>query len=364
MERKISNFLNFLNKGNTPDPYPGKTIEPQLGFKISYSEKLGVLNVKVIGAKQLPTDYGVTKARGYVVKVTVFPIKEKFETKPVTGNWPTINEEFAFSLNVPDKKPSGDWLKGKFVSFTIYATLEESCEEEKPNKSTRSGVFLKRFFSFDENSEFLRRNVHRSFGRRSFRTSMKDRRTIGAVTYNLERKNFSQHLKDNVISTPDVWRSVKEIASGIQTQPREGKKGSIELTLQYAVSEDGRNDVVEVTVTKFRCSLQTMQEHERVGGQLYIKINAYESDDIIQKTKSDRFNPTISLKMEANSATLRATVNNYMLNKVKIVIRLLSRNILGKKTLLGKIEINRDEAFWKEIVATPGVPVTKMVNFE
>ena len=48
---------------------------------------------------------------------------------------------------------------------------------------------------------------------------------------------------------------------------KEGKKGTIELTLQYAVSEDGTNDVVEISVTKFRCSVQTMQEHERVGGK-------------------------------------------------------------------------------------------------
>lgn len=41
----------------------------------------------------------------------------------------------------------------------------------------------------------------------------------------------------------------------------------MELTLQYAVSEDGTNDVVEVSVTKFRCSVQTMQEHEKIGGE-------------------------------------------------------------------------------------------------
>lgn len=98
--------------------------------------------------------------------MTVFPSKEKFETKSVKDNWPTINEEFSFSLGVSEKR-TGDILKGKFVSFTIYATLEET-EEEKPAKSSRGVV--KRFFSFDENSDFLRKNVHRSFSsRRSFR---------------------------------------------------------------------------------------------------------------------------------------------------------------------------------------------------
>ncbi|CAG9768618.1 unnamed protein product [Ceutorhynchus assimilis] len=361
MEQKINNFLTFLNVNkNSESAVTSGGSDPQIGFKISFNQNLAILNVKVIGAKQLPADYGSSKPKGYVVKVTVFPTKEKFETKPAKDNWPTINEEFPFTLNIPDKKTI-DFLKGIFVSFTIYATLDET-EEEKPTKAEKGPI--RRFFSFDENSDFLRNNVRRSFTRRSFRNSMKNRRTIGAVTYNLERKNFTQFSKDNVISTPDVWRSVKEITSGIQTQPREGKKGCIELTLQYSVSEDGRNDVVEVTVTKFRCSLQTMQEHERVGGQLYIKINAFESNDIIQKKKSDKFDPTISLKLEANTATLRATVNNYMLNQVKIVIRLMAKNLLGKKTLLGVIEINKNLPFWKEIVANPGTPVTKMVNFE
>lgn len=331
--------------------------EPQIGFKVTFVEKLKRIVVKVIGARYLPTDYGTCKAKGYVIKVTIFPSKEKFETKIVKDSWPTINEEFTFNLNVSPK--TYDILKGTFVSFTIYAILEETVEE-KPQKNTN---YLKKFLS-DKTEDFIRKNNNRTLRRSSFRNSMKDRRTIGAVTYNLEYKNFTQNLRDDAIGTPDVWRSVKEITSGIQTQPREGKNGCVELTLQYAVSEDGTNDVVEISVTKFRCTLHTMQEHERTKGQLYIKISAFESDEVIQKKKSDKFDPTISLKLEANTATLRANVNNFMLDQVKILIRLLSKNLLGKKTLLGKIEIDKDNPFWKEIVANPSVPITKMVNFE
>lgn len=80
--------------------------------------------------------------------------------------------------------------------------------------------------------------------------------------------------------------------------------------------------------------------------------------------KSDKFEPTISLKLEAPASTLRATVNKYNLGQVKILIRLMSRTIVGKKTMLGKIEIDRHSSFWKEIVASPSVNITKMVNFE
>ncbi|XP_076271439.1 uncharacterized protein LOC143203190 isoform X2 [Rhynchophorus ferrugineus] len=336
--------------------YEVKTCCTRLYPKTNYNRRTTKeVVVRVIGARQLPNDYGCTKAKGYVVKVTFFPSKEKFETKIARDTWPTINEDFTAHLNYSDKF-IGDMLKGAFISFTIYAILDDPEEKKSPKSKNK----LTRLLSLEENANFIRKHVHRST---SFRNSMTDRRTIGAVTYNLERKNFNQNIRDYGVSTPDVWRSIKSITSGIQTQPRESQKGSVEVTLQYSVSEDGTNDVIEVSVTKFRCSVQTMQEHERIGGQLYIKISAFESNDVIQKKKSDRFDPTISLRLQANTATLRATVNKYMLDQVKIVIRLLAKNFVGKKFVLGTIEIDKDDPFWKRSVAAPGVPETKMVHF-
>ncbi|KAJ8940983.1 hypothetical protein NQ318_011716 [Aromia moschata] len=196
-------------------------------------------------------------------QVTVFPQKEKFETKTVKESWPTINEEFTFNMLFVSKG-GGDYFKGQFVSFTIYAVLGE--DEDKPTDKPK-GMF-KRFLSFTDSEDFIRRESMKretSIRRSSYRPSLTNRRTVGAVTYTLDSKFFTQKLRNDFISTPDIWRSVKEMTSGIQTQPREGKKGAVELTLQYAVSEDGTNDVVEVSVTRFRCSLQTMQEHERTG---------------------------------------------------------------------------------------------------
>ncbi|CAH2000046.1 unnamed protein product [Acanthoscelides obtectus] len=200
--------------------------------------------------------------------------------------------------------------------------------------------------------------------RRCSQNAVNNRRIIGTVTYNLDKKSFTQRLRSNIVSTPDIWRNVSEITSGFQTQPRDGVKGCVELTLQYGISEDGTNDVVEVSITKFRCSLQTMRQHEKVGGQLYLKITAFEDEDLVQKMKSDKFDPTISLRLEASSSTLRATVNKYNMQHMKIMVRLMSRNLVGKKTLLGKIEIDHKSAFWKEVVSSPSTPITKMVNFE
>lgn len=36
--------------------------------------------------------------------------------------------------------------------------------------------------------------------------------------------------------------------------------------MTYSESEDGFNDTIEVSLQKMRCSMQTMQEHEKLGG--------------------------------------------------------------------------------------------------
>ncbi|KAJ8930492.1 hypothetical protein NQ314_016719, partial [Rhamnusium bicolor] len=151
-------------------------------------------------------------------QVTAFPQKEKFETRTVKESWPTINEEFTFNLIFSTKRYD-DYFKGKFVSFTIYAILGD--EEEKPKEKPKG--MLKRFLSFNdsEDFDFIRKGSVRkpSIRRSSYKHNLSNRRTIGAVTYNLDSKIFTQTLTNNFISTPDIWRNVKEITSGIQTQP-------------------------------------------------------------------------------------------------------------------------------------------------
>nr|CAH7721654.1 unnamed protein product [Callosobruchus chinensis] len=364
MEHTVSTFRNYFRKKDSSECV--KSPVPQIGFRISYCESSQELSIKVIGARQLPTDYAGIKPSGYLVKVTFYPLKEKFETKTAKDSWPTINEEFKFNLILPSRPPD-DFLKGMFASFTVYAIMGKEEEEESGQGTKR--LALKRYLSFNDTMDEIMTRTRSSFRksnsrRRCSQNAVNNRRIIGTVTYNLDKKAFTQRLRSNILSTPDIWRNISEITSGFQTQPRDGVKGCVELTLQYGISEDGTNDVVEVTITKFRCSLQTMRQHEKVGGQLYLKITAFEDEDLVQKMKSDKFDPTISLRLEATSSTLRATVNKYNMHQMKIVVRLMSRNLVGKKMLLGKIEINHKSSFWKEILSSPSTPITKMVNFD
>lgn len=133
--------------------------------------------------------------------------------------------------------------------------------------------------------------------------------------------------------------------------------------MTYSNSEDGNNEMVEASLSKLRCSMQTMQEHEKYGGSLYIKMTAYEYDVLIASWKSTRFEPTISMKIEAKTATLQATFRSYNVDNIRVVIRLICKNMLAKKILLGKIEIDGKSDLWKQIVENPSTPVTQMINF-
>lgn len=96
---------------------------------------------------------------------------------------------------------------------------------------------------------------------------------------------------------------------------------------------------------------------------MYIKISVSECDEVVHKMKSDKFDPTLSLKIEENT-TLRATINNYNLKNITILIRLMCKNLLGKKHLVGRIEMNSQSDIWEKIIKSPCVPITRIMNFE
>lgn len=325
--------LSILGSSENDDKISSAT-PPQLGFRVIFHEKRKQLIVKVIGAKCLPTTFNfanILKSSGFLIKVTLFPGREKYETKIYDSAWPTINEEFTFN-----QMDVNALYRNKFISLTVYAVIDKSNSNEKTsNGILRQRSFIKKLFSFDDVE--IREKPIQDNESRNNRLSISNARTVGTVTYNLERKNFTQEIIGGGIATPDIWRDVKEITSGVLTQSREGTKGNIELSFLYGISEDRQNDVLEVCIKKFRCNLETMRNHERLGGQLYIKITASDSDgDVIEKLKSDKFNPTISLRIEASTATLRVPVHHYNLQKMRILIRLLCKPLIGKKELLSR----------------------------
>lgn len=403
MSINFKRWKSLVNKINTGNNSGGTSTQPEVGFKILYCEEKKQLVVKVIGARHLPTLYGTTRPQGYLIKIRVSPGREKYETQIVKEADPIFNQEFNFDLQ-DNLKRIDDVFSGRFVMFTVYALLENEEEKGKLKRKESFSKQLKNFIGGNDQEDFIREkrssyknsdrnsDIDRNSGRNSSsrssdrnsdsenrfsfsrlsgkgtrfsrnRMSLNNRRTVGAVTYNLESKMFTQRVRHNCIGTLDVWREIQNISSGILTEARESNKGSVEITMCYSNSEDGNNEMAEINLSRLRCSMQTMQEHERYGGSLYLKMTAYEYDVLIATWKSDRFEPTISMKIEPKTATLQAVFRNYNVGNIRVVIRILCKNMLAKKILLGKYEVDGNSDIWKQIIASPNTPVTQMVNF-
>lgn len=83
-----------------------------------------------------------------------------------------------------------------------------------------------------------------------------------------------------------------------------------------------------LSLIKLRCSLKTMQEHEALKGQLYIKMSVVDNGIVTEFWKSDRFMPTISTSFQPDSARVIAK-NSHGLKDVSFVVKFVSKNKLG-----------------------------------
>lgn len=74
MEQAVSTLKKYFKRtiDSEVNNECDRTTGPQLGFKVSYDEVASELRAKVIGARQLPTEYGSFSPTGYLVKVYLF----------------------------------------------------------------------------------------------------------------------------------------------------------------------------------------------------------------------------------------------------------------------------------------------------
>lgn len=98
-------------------------------------------------------------------------------------------------------------------------------------------------------------------------------------------------------------------------------------------------------------------------GSLYVKMKIYEHDVVVSKWRSDKFEPTISHKLEPTTATMIGTVQNCNLYAVRCEIRLMCKNKVGKKSELGQVVIKQNDGHWEQAFDLPSNPVTLWHNF-
>ncbi|XP_076281633.1 uncharacterized protein LOC143209617 [Lasioglossum baleicum] len=384
-------------------------LEPEVGIRIVHSSNDRALHVTVLGARHLPQNFGFTRVNSYVVKVKLIPGKEKFETTSKNESWPQWNEEFTFHLRKETKLKFGktkvveEEINGsRFIVATLFAILEDKpliATEKKEADKDKTGSPTKESpkkggkkkdgqGASTENQEPTKdKLLSKWFGKSSDKSTdstvterkMYDkRRTVGATTISLDPKNFMskpvkpKHPSD--VSTGDMWRPLRPIASGISgaEDKRENKKGQLELSLCQEKTdkrEEGSEKLV-LSLHRLRCSLQTMHEHEALKGQMYIKMSVVDNGRVTHFWKSNRFTPCVSMKFAPEMARVIAD-NPYQgaLKDVSFVIKYVSKNKMGKKTTVGHFVIGPDVAGqygeqWKQALAKPGQQITKWQSFE
>lgn len=165
------------------------------------------------------------------MQVKVFPGDSKFETTLQESSWPVWNEDFKFQLKAKEvaKKSTEkidlqSQLAGHFLSLTIYAVLEPPKVESVKNKYSKT-LDAKKSPKVAEQEEpkaksgFLEKTFSSFKATKAEAVAQKSilekRRTVGAATWNFDAKLFQNDLKNGLIGTPDIWRPINAIASGL-----------------------------------------------------------------------------------------------------------------------------------------------------
>lgn len=164
----------------------------------------------------------------------MFPGESKFETSLQESSWPVWNEDFKFQLKqkeVPKKSSEKldlqSQLAGHFLSLTIYAILEPPKQDVDKRKNSKTLDSKKSPKATDQQEEPKAKSgfLEKTFG--SFKATkaeafaqksiLEKRRTVGAATWNFDSKLFQNDLKNGLIGTPDIWRPINAIASGLSS---------------------------------------------------------------------------------------------------------------------------------------------------
>lgn len=70
MAFSLQKVKSFLSSSNRNERLVGSgSVEPEIGFKLVHNSVTKILYVTVIGARHLPSLFGLSIAKGYLVKV-------------------------------------------------------------------------------------------------------------------------------------------------------------------------------------------------------------------------------------------------------------------------------------------------------
>ncbi|CAO1402122.1 unnamed protein product [Diamesa tonsa] len=265
MFKKLSKTVSF-SKGNSKSKTDSDTLEAVVGFQIilnpndnaTSNTSVPELEVNLIGARHLPSSFGLKTVEGYLVKVKMFPGSTKYDSAIQTTTWPKFNENFKFPLVSPHKssfkmKNHQDFngnnnetlpqrlFKGNFVVFTVFALLELPPGSYAGLKGTykslkRQGSILLRDRANINILSQTSKDTDKSKDNSKKLTPSESQRNIGSVTCFLDPKIFEE--KNRIFTTAEMWMPIKDITITPSRDARllvnSSPKGQVEMVLELS----------------------------------------------------------------------------------------------------------------------------------
>uniref|UniRef100_A0A336LHV0 CSON014446 protein n=1 Tax=Culicoides sonorensis TaxID=179676 RepID=A0A336LHV0_CULSO len=286
-----TSYSNFA-ANSTRKTNENEKLEPEVGFRLELDsgkaknskekDRPPELIVHLIGARHLPTSFGLKSVKGYVVKVKLFPGSIRHESSIQTASWPKFNDTFSFPMG-PVLKSSmkqkqtkteiGDvnlperLFNGHFIVFTVFALLElppgaQNKIQEALTEFKRQGSLLLRqrpasLMKGNSVSEEDEVKVKGGKGDKSAKeakikhdsdipkekilTASESQRNIGSVTWSIEPKLFVGDAKKDHFVTEEMWKSIKELTINHVNESRmsvqSSVRGQLELILELCEIE-------------------------------------------------------------------------------------------------------------------------------
>lgn len=246
----------------TLDPGPCRTNGAQVsdgasGESNKYSNGIPELNVHLIGARHLPSLFGLKTVQGYVIKVKVFPGSTRYESTIQTCTWPKFNENFKFPMGSETKSSIKRYTKeyspnetlpkklfeGQFLVFTVYALLELPAGQGfnrfsgvyRSLKEKSNSLIPKNKVASSSNDK-KKESVPKTEETNAVLTASESKRNVGTVTCFLDPKIFKENTRTGQFYTDELWLPMKDLtatpvkSSNITTSA----KGQIEIILEIS----------------------------------------------------------------------------------------------------------------------------------
>ncbi|KAG5681020.1 hypothetical protein PVAND_010486 [Polypedilum vanderplanki] len=261
------NSTSSSNKNNGREK---DKLEPTVGFKLTLyssasdntSSSVPELEVQLIGARHLPSKFGLKTVEGYMIKVKLFPGTSKFDSSIQTSSWPKFNESFRFplgsSLKSSMKSKYRDFqdingnetlpqklFKGTFVVFTVIALLELPSGSHTGIKGTYKSLKRQGSIILRERINILSTNLNLTSSTTATDKTDKNKnvskmaasetqRNIGAVTLFLDPKTFEENIKNKTYETNEMWLPIRDISVAPNTKLSaiSSPKGQVEIILE------------------------------------------------------------------------------------------------------------------------------------